>query len=427
MRRFWYYLLVYTAWQTAQFHESGGTDIMKTELHNVISFSNSLIRMKQYDAVFHLLETYMFSFPLKLTDFYHQNFSFFISSPISPAFKSFFVKTSYIENLFHQDQKLQLIKLIENKLCIYPIIILQLISDISPNIFVDQNNLFKLVIEQTNHKNYRVRRYCASALFNLSKSMPDLDQNALIKKLLDKATIDKNIIVRHSFIKVIYQHCNISFAGTDFLKYYKTFLNDDSFKVPKITLKILCKLAEYNPIAVTSITRGMLFDYFSVFQTVPSIRQQAKFAKLLPFLVKASLNIVKTFSESLIMTLETVLSPEYTNKNFQNFVHLIQNYKITFKMKFNIKLKKFLVSEKAWNENIGSDKTDPVVFFNSLNYKTRFENDINLENLISYFKELKFFIEKGDISNINSIVKGFIPIVLKKMSVDSSVFNFSLS
>ena len=95
-------------------------------------------------------------------------------------------------------------------------------------------------------------------------------------------------------------------------------------------------------------------------------------------------------------------------------------------MKFNIKLKKFLVSEKAWNENIGSDKTDPVVFFNSLNYKTRFENDINLENLISYFKELKFFIEKGDISNINSIVKGFIPIVLKKMSVDSSVFNFSL-
>ena len=295
-------------------------DIMKTELHNVISFSNSLIRMKQYDAVFHLLETYMFSFPLKLTDFYHQNFSFFISSPISPAFKSFFVKTSYIENLFHQDQKLQLIKLIENKLCIYPIIILQLISDISPNIFVDQINLFKLVIEQTNHKNYRVRRYCASALFNLSKSMPDLDQNALIKKLLDKATIDKNIIVRHSFIKVIYQHCNISFAGTDFLKYYKTFLNDDSFKVPKITLKILCKLAEYNPIAVTSITRGMLFDYFSVFQTVPSIRQQAKFAKLLPFLVKASLNIVKTFSESLIMTLETVLSPEYTNKNFQNFV-----------------------------------------------------------------------------------------------------------
>ncbi|OHT07404.1 PIKK family atypical protein kinase [Tritrichomonas foetus] len=295
-------------------------NLMEPELNNIKMISNTLIRMKFYDAAFRLLEQFLPTFYEQLNEFFQTNFNILVSAPITNNFKLFFVKISSIPDIFSDDKKRDLSQLIESKLTIDPITSLHLISEMDPSIFLDHLALFKLVIEQTNSQNLRVRCASAAAIFNLSKSLPELDKTSLIRKLLAKATLDQSTIVRHSFLKVIENNCTKEFASTCFLNYYKIFLNDDSNKVRKITLKILAKLANFNPIAVTSITRVELLDYFFVFQKIPSIRQQAKSAKLLPYLVKASLNIVKTFSKSLILTLENVLSPEYNLKTYQNFI-----------------------------------------------------------------------------------------------------------
>lgn len=295
-------------------------DLMKNEFNKIKSISNSLIRNKAYDAIFKLLETFLYAFPEQLNDFYHQNFDFLLSAPISDAFKSFFAKIATLPNTFDEQDKIKLTKLLESKLDDNTLMTLSLIAELPPSIFVEPQTLFQLITKQTNSDNFRIRKYTPPALFNLSKAIPNMDQLALVRKLLAKAILEKSVIVRRSYLKVINKNCIKEFAESSFLNYYKILLNDDSNKVRKTTLEILAKLAKFNPIAVTSITREILMDYFFVLQNVKSIRQQAQAAEILPNLISASLNIVKTFSLALIMTLQKVLSPEYTVRTFLNFI-----------------------------------------------------------------------------------------------------------
>lgn len=295
-------------------------DLIEENIDMVIQMLESLIRIKAFDALFKLLISGLKLLPNKFMNCYDKNFDFLLSAPITKALQVFLVDISHIPDTFDQSKKQKLMKLLEDKLLDYPEITLKIIAGLNPEVFVEPEGLFKMITGQTNHLNFRVRKTAPLALFNLHKAISSLSTLDLIAKFYACATIERNVDVRESYLKVINDNCSKEFASSRFLHYYQVLLNDDSNKVRTIVLHILSKLAKFNPIAVTAITRNLLDDTFHIMQKVQSIRQQAHAIGILPHLVEASLNIVQSYSPSLIFTLETVLSSEYSQRNYLNFI-----------------------------------------------------------------------------------------------------------
>ena len=217
-----------------------------------------------------------------------------------------------------------------------PSLVLKILANISPSILRNEdltgilNNIESINSTDSKTFNLQTREMVPKALYNIAimcekRKLSIISREQLIDKIFHLALYDSSLDVRASALNVLNENIEKSFASPENMKFIQVFVNDDAVTVRKIALTILAKLSKYNPVYAASITRSTMLDAFFIFRHVPSIRQRARVARILPELVTASEKTISAYSDSFmdiaVQAFQTHIDKYATKqKHFSNFL-----------------------------------------------------------------------------------------------------------
>ena len=289
-------------------------------LNQVKGMIKVLVEKNLCDYAFDLLGAYLLQFNDDVRPFYREIIDKLLDAPLTVKFKNFLVRVGLAKELFCAETKEKLSQRLKSGLSgDGQVISLKIAASLPPSFFADSSDILELITKLASHESYVVRCAVPSALFNVALGTGEISGQDLMRRMLKKAVFDQNLHVRDAYLKVVLDNCEQYLGANEFMHFFEIFLNDDAYSVREITLDILSKLSKYNPVMVSSLSRASILNYFFILKNIPSIRQRARVARILPSLISSSLTIVKSYSQGLIEILQTVLQPEYQNQKCANF------------------------------------------------------------------------------------------------------------
>lgn len=200
---------------------------------------------------------------------------------------------------------------------------LKFISDLPPTLFEGNSGSPKVLDWiQSTYVSGDVKTRCetTAAIFQVLKICKPEDYKKILLESLNIAVFDESQKVRCSVLRVIKDHCNKELGEPENIKFLEIYANDEDQEVRKIAFQILAKLADFNPLYVSAITRSSLVDYFFTIRHVNSIRQRANIIETLPDLIQAASVAIKTYSSGLIEIIMEILSKHRCNISYTNFL-----------------------------------------------------------------------------------------------------------
>ena len=201
-----------------------------------------------------------------------------------------------------------------------PNIALRMIADLPIEAVGNHAEILEVVSKLASCESAETRKLVAPAMFNIAKQGDQGQMETIIRKLLQMATFEHSIAVRCSILHVLNDNCSDVMAKSEFLKFFEMFSNDDSANVREVVFKILSKIAESNPLAVSALTRSALLDAFFIIRHVSSVRQKFRYIHTLPNLIQASSMTIKAYSRSFMSIALNILIEHDPNAKWENFL-----------------------------------------------------------------------------------------------------------
>ena len=272
---------------------------------------------------------------MPMTQSYLQFFVALFSIPHGLAFQSsaadiilqYLQANNTIENSYENNDKGELIDILTERIKAElqspdPIIALNLLSQLPPEVIVEQDHLLDEVINLFLSPSDEIRSLSPKAIYNIAKSSKSIKTEKITDNLLQLAIYDSSAQVRSSIINTVGSNCIELLALPDHIKYLEIFIGDDSITVRKATFKLMAELLKYNPLAITSLSRDALSDCFFYIRHALNVRQKARYIETLPDLINASKSMIKSYSGAIMdIVLSTLLYvPTSPNTKYENFM-----------------------------------------------------------------------------------------------------------
>lgn len=301
---------------------------METKIDELKSYVNRLLGLESESALV-LLTGLLKKFEEKCFPIEQETIDSLINAPFTTTYKDFFIIFMKYQDKFPESVPVALsARLLKELNEPNPLIALKTVSHLPKQAIVDGQKLLGAVAHLSTSPSPTIRRKVPLAMYNISTSIPDIQIEQIIKKMLQLAVFDHSLLVRSAVLQVLYKNCSITLAQPEFMKFFQVFANDDATSVRKITFKILAKLTKINPISVSSITRSSLLDSFFIIKHVPSIRQRARIVRTLPYLITASSMTIKAYSAGFMEIALDILEKHNMSTKFSNFLEEDANINI---------------------------------------------------------------------------------------------------
>lgn len=302
-------------------------DYMLTQADDLKKMTRMLFENQLYDPALLLLYSCIHHLSEQFLPLDEDLLEYCLKSPLTAAYSQFFGSYFNLVKTAPTTIKTSLISRIQEELKgKNQLDTLTLISSLPQTVLNEANFLYSTISPLAQHQESRIRSVVPKALYSVAISAKKVDYDSLFKNLFKFAMYEDNLHVRHDILAVLYDNCSIQMASPEYLDILKIFLNDDATRVRQITLNILTKLSQYNPLYVSSITRHSVLDSFFVLNQESNIRQKSRIASLLPDLIVATAPAVPTYSELFLNILLKAFQDPQVQK-FTNFVEETSNTK----------------------------------------------------------------------------------------------------
>lgn len=306
---------------------------IKEQRDEILTICETLIEAELYDDVFMIFHKL-----LKVLEDYFDEMGedllrLLASAKLSEYYKNFFVALTKL-SIQNEDM---VIFLLNNKIkeCLEsedPLIVLKMISELPSSIFPADSTLLTQITKHANSKLSSIRIEVSRALFNVLKSQTDISPNAIVLQELQRAISDPDLYVRAAIIQCVGENCPAELASSEGLNWLRVFLNDDSTNVRINSIKALAKINRLNPVKSMAFSRNYLINCIYILENIPSIRQKARTAKILPHLIESCKDVAKMYINTFLKLFSKEILETHDDEFFENFIE--QNSSIIVKKGF---------------------------------------------------------------------------------------------
>ena len=294
-------------------------EFMMMQKDGLMNYCRTLV--DKPDCAFNLLESMIWSFGDSVRPVDKSLISQLMVSPITGEYQRFFVSLTNTSSTLSEDFQIMFSKRILSALQgEVSVNTLEMLAELPRNAMVNHEEIIAALTNLAVNATMKVRSCVPRALFHLAPMSSEQKSCNIVDQLMYLAVFDRSCVVRSQILRVFSENLCKDLAKPEFMKFYKIFVNDDSQQVRKLAFKLLARLVTYNPMHVTAIMRNSLLDYFFILQNVASLRQRARTIGTLPVLIKASSQMIETYSSVFLEIAMAVLRDHTVKKGFDNFL-----------------------------------------------------------------------------------------------------------
>ena len=150
------------------------------------------------------------------------------------------------------------------------------------------DELFELVHPLLNDPNPAIRQVAPGALLTLNDRIYDESYSVLLNEVLSLAVSESCSDVRLAILNSLNPPYSPYLLYPKSIECFSVLVNDESFKIRKVTLTILGTLAEMNPSMILPIFRRVLLDALFICDSSPLLRLQAETTRCLTVIIESA-------------------------------------------------------------------------------------------------------------------------------------------
>jgi hypothetical protein len=224
-----------------------------------------------------------------------------MEAPMTQSYVNFIIALASVDNGLGSEGAAVLCNRLKRQLAgPHAVLALHLLANLPAHAIIDAESLVGAITRLSSASQLATRVAVPNAACNVAEKSSTIRSEDILVGMLQRAIYDNSPKVRESILRVLRDSKNLISGQSQFLPFLQLFVNDDTLSVRRLSYQILAKLAEINPICVSSITRRSLLNAFFIVRHVMSIRQRSRIACALPELIRASAMTIKAYSGTFI-------------------------------------------------------------------------------------------------------------------------------
>ena len=201
------------------------------------------------------------------------------------------------------------------------LIALDILAKMPQKSIIQQEEILCLITQRTSERSIEYRSLIPKTMYHLASSFDSL-RTSITKKLFQYAIFDQSSKVRYSILSVLSNNATKDLASPEYMKYIGVFASDGSTDVRIKAFELISKLTDLNPLAMSTITRDSMLEYFFSLESLPDLRVKARIIRSFPNLIKATGATIKIYAPTIIDICSKLLIQPQESTQFANFLEI---------------------------------------------------------------------------------------------------------